>query len=142
MSDFDLHRFEPGEEGEPGEPGEPGEGGGGAGGKGGKGGRGGSSSRWMRSRGLVGYLLLLTVTLLALQLHHLREEHKFRAIQAVSCESGRQIVENQRLVLMNLISLREAALASPYLNLEASRELPLLHRALAAVPKGKPCGLY
>ena len=96
-----------------------------------------------RHRALIGYLLLIVVVLVSLELYHQREEGRIERVQQLSCENTSLVIANQKLVLRSLISLRIAALASPYLRIEAERELVGLQKALSAVEdREDPCELF
>lgn len=94
---------------------------------------------WNQRRALIGYLILVTVVVAALELHHISDDRFARRAQRAICENSRTITMNQRLVLSSLIDLRVAALSSPYLQLEAQRELPKLQAALDAIKDDPEC---
>lgn len=94
------------------------------------------AEHWRRRRAFIGYVILLALVAVSLELHHTSNQNEIREAQRLACLNAQTITANQRLVLENLITFQVAALASPYLRLEAQRELPSLQRALRAIEPG------
>lgn len=86
--------------------------------------------RWEDHRPVFGYVLFVIVVFVIIEVYQERERSQLVETQRIACQVSKRVTENQRLVLQNLISLRVAALTSPYLKLEAARELPALQAAL------------
>lgn len=91
------------------------------------------SQTWAKHKALIGYLVLVSLVFVLVEVHQERDQHAINRQQRIACTNANRIATNQRLVLTNLIQLQIAALASPYLKLEARRQLPRLQDALAAI---------
>lgn len=68
-------------------------------------------AHWLsKHRAVLGYLFLLAVVLIALELHHDSTTADLDKRDAISCAQRQQLASNQKLVLQNLVPLIHAEL--------------------------------
>lgn len=85
---------------------------------------------WGKHHNLIGYILIVLVAVIAVEIHHVKTTRDIRRENRLSCERATIVAANQRIVLNTLLIQAGAADAGSKLR----ARLPKLQKALANVP--------